>query len=70
MVFCVIKVFCICNRERREEGEREINKQRGEQDFFYNFIFFLMNFFLDEDKGMWKRRLWYEEEVKNMMQKI
>lgn len=70
MVFCVIKGFYFCNRERREEGEREINKQRGEQDFFYNFIFFLMNFFLDEDKGMWKRRLWYEEEVKNMMQKI
>uniref|UniRef100_K1RJD9 Histone-lysine N-methyltransferase MLL3 n=1 Tax=Magallana gigas TaxID=29159 RepID=K1RJD9_MAGGI len=25
--------------------------------------------FLDEDKGMWKRRSWYEEEAKNMMQK-
>lgn len=23
----------------------------------------------DEDKGMWKRRSWYEEEAKNMMQK-
>ncbi|XP_062590007.1 uncharacterized protein LOC134251616 [Saccostrea cucullata] len=25
--------------------------------------------FLDKDKGMWKRRSWYEEEAKNMMQK-
>ena len=23
----------------------------------------------DADKGMWKRRSWYEEEAKNMMQK-
>lgn len=28
-----------------------------------------MIFFSDEDKGMWKRRSWYEEEAKNMMQK-
>lgn len=28
-----------------------------------------MNLFSDEDKGMWKRRSWYEEEAKNMMQK-